>query len=224
MMRLITLALALCASIANAQTDNFNRSNETPLASPWGAADGRCGMNLVSHAVGWSTNNQDCVSLYDTYSSAVRIQAVMSTLPSSACNNALYLIFAATEGQAGTTTDYYGARFRIGTAASCGGATSDIDLFRFDNGSFVDISSGDGTYNGGDTPFAINDVFAMFREGNDIVVTQNGTERLRKTDTTYPTAAKVGLGAWTNASTFTGRWDDVAIASSVLLMRRRMEQ
>jgi hypothetical protein len=206
---LVAVAIFATPVLAGTFTDDFNRSDEDPLASNgWSTADGRCEMEILSNAVGWDDNNTDCLALYDTVTNARCISAVMSTLPSSGGANALYLVLNATEGQTGTTTDYYGVRFTVHATLE------DIHLFRFDNGSFVDISGSGGSYQGGATPFVINDVMQVCRDGSEIVVTQNGVERIRKAETTY-TSGKAGLGAFTSNSTFTPRWDNAVITYGV---------
>jgi hypothetical protein len=118
-------------------------------------------------------------------------------VPTSNVHNAALILNATRNG---AHMDYYAALFNV--------TTNDIFIGEFNDNVYSEPAGCN--WNGGATPFAVNDVMEFWRDGTALVVEQNNVERVRCTESTY-TTGYAGVGFWTSNSTFVPKWDDVII-------------
>lgn len=163
-------------------TDNFNRANETPLASPWTNSDG-ANYNLSSNAVTGAGGDGDrlwyrsgAASSADQYAQATQV--------------------------AGPTSDDWGPAVRVGSNGTKSGYIHNVyvneeRLFKFVNGAFTIILSHN-------VDAANGDVVRVEAEGSTIRAKINGSQVTGSpvTDTSLTTAGNgVGLYSWGSGGT-----------------------
>jgi hypothetical protein len=118
------------------RTDNFNRANETPLASPWGTCFGG-GARLVSNAV-TSTVSTESGSYYaDTWGAD---QESMGTIGNLSPNNNYAELIVRGDGN--------GNAFVLATDGQSGAGHTEFG--RFTNGSFTLLDGVSATFANGD--------------------------------------------------------------------------
>jgi hypothetical protein len=142
-------------------SDNFNRANENPLASPWSVFGSIGNLRLVSNAVQTVGASSDAGSIY-TSSSVALSQCSISAVGGRDGGPAIHMNAAG--NRCYFVTNYSGTT---------------LHLFRLSGlGGYNEIATASGAY-------AVSDVVRIYRDGNDVVVTVNAVEKLRATDTTY---------------------------------------
>jgi hypothetical protein len=163
-------------------TDDFNRSNESPLASPWGAWGSLGTCRLVSNAVQNSAGSDtDSGCLHTTSaehdSDWIYTSGTMDGGPAIHC---------------ATGPDGYFMTAYTGTNSY---------MFRLDDGSFTQL--------GGDIlgAYVTTQRIRLRRSGNDLIYSLNAVDLMTRTDTTYTTtgndgafqyAANLILDGWSN--------------------------
>jgi hypothetical protein len=167
-------------------TDNLNRANETPLASPWLTSVGS-GMKLLNNVAANTSGSYD-YSLYNGSPAAGNDQRItvkaLGTLGAGFADRVLLL------RSDDTNTTYISALWDAGTG---------FHLYR----SGVEISTGyNQSLSAGD-----NVVFGV--EGTTVTLSVNGAQKFSVTNASIHASGKPGIG--TNASAGTAAWDDVLI-------------
>lgn len=148
-------------------SDNFNRANESPLASPWASDSVFGGLNLVSNTVRTPVNS-DRVS-YHTGS-----QAGYSHIE--------------VNGQGGGSPAIHCDGAGSGYSAVLDVSGERVGLWLAEAGDFTSI--GDDAW----TPGSFTSM-TLFRDGNDVVVHVDGVEVIRRTNTAL-TGGFDGIQAW----------------------------
>lgn len=132
-----SLASALFASVALPATDDFNRTDETPLAGNW-TQSGSSGNDVVlaGNAINFSAGASDCAAWWDAdaFGANHYSQIAIATYPSSSFKHGVSV-----RHQSGAFTLYY-----------FGAWTGVYEIGRFDAGSATVITTGLGTPAAGD--------------------------------------------------------------------------
>jgi len=167
-------------------TDDFNRANETPIASPWAVQTGSDAMRLISNEVLTNVSANHSAAYHnstpgnDQYS-ATKLTNVIETSTADIS----YGVGPAVRMATGDTRKY------------CAIArTGQILLLEYDNvGGATQLGS---TFSG---TVSLNDIIRIEANGTTIRVLQNGTERISATDATL-TSGRVGMqGTYSNDTT-----------------------
>lgn len=146
-------------------SDNFNRANESPLASPWisvtGLANG--GLSLSSNKVINNTGTGGDQASLNSNSQVGDSQVTISTVNDA--DGGPVICASQNPFNGYTVTNYVG---------------SAIEIYKITNGSFSFIASASGSY-------AANDQIRLRRSGNNIISSKNGSQLSSQSDTTYMT-------------------------------------
>lgn len=182
-------------------TDNFDRADETPIASPWAAQTGVDAMRLISNEVLTNISANESAAYHsivppnDQWS-----QAVLSTLETSTAD-IQYGLGPAVRMQTGDSRKY---------RACC--RTGQILLLLWDNvGGRTQLGS---TFSG---TVSVGDLIYLEAVGTIIRVLQNGVERINVTDATL-SSGRFGMGGTysniTAAALDTWKGGDFSIAAA----------
>lgn len=164
-------------------SDSFTRANETPLASPWASDSVLGGIDLVSNTVGNNGGAADGLS-YRTDSTALESQVTVA-MPGGQ------------DGGPAICCDGSGN----GYVANCNTGTL-IQIYKLTGGSFGLLNSGSGSYVTGHQ-------IKIRRSGNDLIVSDNGTDVVTATDTSYMTG-RPGIHCFDATIRFDDWTDNVA--------------
>lgn len=167
-------------------SDDFNRANEGPLASPWGAfyPGVWAELDLVSNAVKNGEGGVGNVASIRTDSTELVSQCVVTTVGGrdggpSICGDGA--------GNGYILTNY---------------DATNLFIYRIDSGSFTAFAQGAGVY-------AANDVLKLRRSGGNVIASINSVDLLTYADSTYMTG-KPGMFCFDTAIVLDDWTDGVA--------------
>lgn len=165
-------------------SDNFNRANETPLATPWANCYGS-GMNLASNAA-TSTASTDKGSFYNSGTWGAN-QSAEGTVGALASNAAYSGVLVRANGS--------GNAFQVYTDGVSGAAHT--AFARWDAGTTTELG-------GIATTFTAGDVIKLEVSGTSGSITltayKNGTQVGQLTNQTGPNSGNPGLGCYGTAT------------------------
>jgi hypothetical protein len=175
-------------------SDNFNRANEDPLASPWASLSGFSNLRVVSNQVGNSSGTDG--------SSAMRYST------SSVTDSTITI---ATTG--GGNTDA-GPAICLDASGNgyCFLNSANFQLYIFELPGFGTAA------NVGGSNFAANDVVRLRRSGNDVIGSVNGVDVITATNNTNFTSGNPGIFMYHGAARFDD-WTDGAAGGATIYNR-----
>lgn len=180
-------------------TDNFNRANETPIASPWTVQTGTDAMRLISNEVLTNISaNHSAAYHSSTPGNGQYSQIVLSNTIETGTGAIFYGVGPAVRMTTGDTRKY---------SVSC--RVGQILLLVWDNvGGPTQLGS---TFAG---TVALGDTIRLEASGTTIRVLQNAVQRISVTDSTLA-SGRVGIqGTYSNDTTSgLDNWDGGALAS-----------